>query len=171
MDDVVLKKKIGSTEFPITTNEYGTGAVEVLSRDTTSVTVQLNNKWSLEDNKVDHIFTYYKETLFDKHCYESNNVHEGVYDTITIQCNLMNPRAYLEICVADDIAHKVLSKGDDAEVRKCCHPTFSPETPVVCYSVEISCDSECNIDVDDTTQQRRHLGERRQLLRGGENNE
>jgi hypothetical protein len=84
------------------------------------------------------------------------NVHEGVYDTITIQCNVMSPYAYLEICVADDIEHGLLSGDDNAEVPKCCHPTFPPETPVVCYSVEISCD----IDAENATTQQRHLGGR-----------
>ena len=65
----------------------------------------------------------------------------------------------MEICVADDLAHNVLTLEDNAEVPKCCHPTFPADTPVVCYLLEINCVWDC---IDDPPPQQR------KLLRGGE---
>ena len=49
-------------------------------------------------------------------------------------------QAFLEICVADNVDHNVLSIEDNATIPKCCHPNLEPNTPVVCYSLEISCE-------------------------------
>ena len=71
-------------------------------------------------------------------------------DKITIQCAVSVPYAILEICIADDIKNEKLTWNADEEngtVPKCCHPSFPPETPVVCYTVEIKCVTEC-VDED-----------------------
>jgi len=146
-EDILLKKKIGFTDYPI--NE----AVKIVSQDESTVTVELNQAW-VADAQIDSIFAYYRETLFDQHCYETKDVDAGFFDTVTIYCNVFSPKGYLEICVADGLSKEVLDVEDDAEVPKCCYPDFPPDTPVVCYSLEINCVSECI----DESQQRKLRG-------------
>merc|ERR1712232_462005 len=112
------------------------------------VTVELNQAWTSGGdvpnvNPIDHIFSYYRDNDFSKRCYETKNVEEGVFDTITIHCNLIYPKANLEICVADSLSNNVLNIEDTAEVPECCYPSFPPDTPVVCYLLQINCVSEC----------------------------
>ena len=81
------------------------------------------------------------------------------YGTITIQCAVTKPFALLEICIADDIKNEKLTWNGDEEnatVPKCCHPSFPPETPVICYTVEIRCVTEC-IEDEVTTRDSRLL--------------
>ena len=143
-EDVTLLRKIGSTQFPVDK------AVEIVSQDTKTVTVKLNQAWT-STTAIDQIYASYKDSLFDRNCFETDNVEEGLYDTVTITCNIMSPKAYLEICVVDDLGHDVLSEDDKATIPKCCHPELTPDTPIVCYSLEINCVSECM----DVTQQRK----------------
>lgn len=139
LDDIVLMRQIGTRNFPM-------DAVEIVSRDTSTVphtvTVSLNQQWN-DATPIDSIFSYYHETTFSRHCYENTRVDQGVFDTITATCNFLTPMAYLEVCVVDDIQHGVLTVEDDADVPKCCSPDFPPETPVVCYSLQISCVPTC----------------------------
>merc|ERR1711935_286690 len=55
----------------------------------------------------------------------------------------MSPWAYLKLCVVDDLAKNVLTDEDNAEIPKCCNAEILPETPKVCYNLEISCSLEC----------------------------
>jgi len=136
LDDVQLLDQVGATDFPI-------NAVQVIEQDTSSVprtvTVNLNQEWS-KTASIDHIFTYYHLTPLNRQCYESTYAQGERFETLTISCNFLQPKAYLEICVADNVEKNVLTINDDADVPKCCYPTFPPETPVVCYSLLISCE-------------------------------
>jgi len=135
LDDIEVLHQVGNTDYPV-------AAVEIVNQDSSvtphTVEVKLNQQWS--SGPIDHIYAYYHETSFEKKCYESSDVTQGEFDTITISCSYMNPTARLQICVADDLGKNVLTSGDNAEVPKCCYPSFPPETPVVCYDVEISCE-------------------------------
>jgi hypothetical protein len=142
-EDILLLRKIGVTDYP--TNE----AVKIVSQDKGTVKVELNQAWAA-DGTIDSIFAYYRETVFDKPCYETAEVEAGDFETIEIYCNVFSPKAQLEICVADTS----LDVGDNAEVPKCCEPSFPPNTPVVCYTLEINCVSECI----DESQQRQLRG-------------
>jgi hypothetical protein len=142
-EDILLLRKIGVTDYP--TNE----AVKIVSQDKGTVKVELNQAWAA-DGTIDSIFAYYRETVFDKRCYETAEVEAGDFETIEIYCNVFSPKAQLEICVADTS----LDVGDNAEVPKCCEPSFPPNTPVVCYTLEINCVSECI----DESQQRQLRG-------------
>jgi hypothetical protein len=142
-EDILVLRKIGVTDYP--TNE----AVKIVSQDTRTVKVELNQAWAA-DGTIDSIFAYYRETVFDKRCYETAEVEAGEFETIEIYCNVFSPKAQLEICVADTS----LDVGDNAEVPKCCEPSFPPDTPVVCYTLEINCVSECI----DESQQRQLRG-------------
>ena len=55
--------------------------------------------------------------------------------------------ALLEICIADDIQNERLQLSSNVEENavapKCCHLSFPPETPVMCYTFKISCVTEC----------------------------
>ena len=149
-EDISLKHKVGDTEFPVDK------AVQIVSQDTSTVTVKLNQAWTTgtaTTTNIDHIYAAYKTSLFDQHCYESNNVQAGTTfeEEVTITCNIMSPVASLEICVADDLTHEVLTVADNAEVPKCCYPSFPPDTPVVCYRLEINCVTEC---IDETQQRK-----------------
>jgi len=150
-EDIILKHKVGETEFPVDQ------AVEILSQDTSTVTVKLTQAWTtattLTTTNIDHIYAAYKTSIFDQNCYESVDVQPGATyeEEITITCNVLYPVAALEICVADDFAHEVLTVADNAEVPKCCYPSFRPNTPVVCYLLEINCVTEC---IDETQQRK-----------------
>jgi hypothetical protein len=151
-DDVKLIKQVGITAFP----EFKkTPAVKIISQDKETVTVKLQQTW-MESTMIDSIYYEYKENVFDLKCYEVADVDlNTTYDTITIQCNVMNPTAYLEICVADDITKEFLTSEDDGTVPKCCHST-DENIPTVCYSLEINCVTGCA-----------ETASRRNLLRGG----
>jgi len=146
-EDILVMKTIGVTDYP--TNE----AVKIVSQDKSTVTVELNQAW-VENGSVDSIFTYYRETIFDKRCYESEDVDPGFVKTIEIYCNVFSPKAQLEICVADSLSKEVLVIEDNAEIPPCCYPDLPENTPVVCYSLEINCVTECI----DESQQRRLRG-------------
>jgi len=150
-EDILLKKKIGVTDYPVNK------AVKIVSQDKSTVTVELNQAW-VADASIDSIFAYYRETLFDQRCYETKPVKPGLFDTITIYCNVFQPKGYLEICVADSLSNEVLNVEDKAEVPQCCYPDFPEGTPVVCYSLEINCVSEC-IDESQQRQLRGVAGE------------
>jgi len=159
-DDVKLIRQHGITSFP------NTAAVTIVSQDTSTVTVALEQAWT-SSSVIDSIYYDYKEDLFDSKCYEETNVELGVtYDTITIQCNVITPMAHLQICVADDITNDFLQfPEDDATIPQCCHSTTPEDTPVVCYTLEINCDTEC-VEEESTTISRTRT-RRRNLLRGG----
>ena len=87
LDDVALLRQIGDTNFP-------RDVVDIVRQDTSTVTVNLNQYWSSESS-IDSIFTYYHETVFDKHCYENTDVlfsHGNKFDTITISCSVLTPK-------------------------------------------------------------------------------
>ena len=129
--------------------------VRIVSQDTSTVQVALNQGWEQEVSggnanaipTIDHVFYSYRTDIFDENCYEETSVMENKrIDTVTIQCNVHKPFALLEICVVDDITNGLLSVQDDATIPKCCHPTFPPNTPTVCYTIEVNCVTECEDD-------------------------
>jgi len=127
--------------------------VRIVSQDTSTVKVSLNQGWDHRSGgddisiPIDHIYYSFRPDHFDEKCYEETSVMENtVFDTVTIQCHVYKPYALLEICVVDDLKNELLSVEDDATVPQCCHPTFPPETPTVCYTIKINCVTEC---VDD----------------------
>jgi len=172
--DVTVLSTAGVTDFPgqrgvITT--YPTGqkrrdetkeVVEILRQDTTTVTVGLTQQWTASSSSsdsaphaVDALYYQYKETIWSTKCYAATQVTGGtVFDTITIQCNILSPYAYLEVCVVDAAQHEVLSATEDtAIIPQCCHAKDNddsatllrgePATPTVCYSLEIRCSTLC----------------------------
>jgi hypothetical protein len=153
-DDVKLVKQHGITSFP----EDTTPAVKISSQDTSTVTVQLQQAWT-SSTMIDYIFYEYKEDKFNSKCYEKSEVKFGeVYDTITIQCNIMTPIAFLQICVADNITKEFLQLEDNGTIPKCCH-SEQPEIPAVCYDLQINCEPECTENAS--------ASRRRNLVRGG----
>lgn len=133
--DIKVIKTHGVTGFPSTDDKHG---VRILSQDTSTVTVGLDQQW-VEDT-IDHIFFSYKPSLFDNKCYQQQNVAGGATykDALTITCNVLTPLAYLEICVADT------SVEGNATIPKCCQSQVAPETPKVCYHLEIKCVTGCS---------------------------
>mmetsp|Transcript_3451 Transcript_3451/g.7441 ORF Transcript_3451/g.7441 Transcript_3451/m.7441 type:complete len:106 (+) Transcript_3451:749-1066(+) len=71
-----------------------------------------------------------------------------IVDTITIQCNTLNPFATLKICIQDP-GGELLAPNDNATVPKCCHSIVPKETQTVCYNLAISCSPDFIISVDD----------------------
>jgi len=150
--DVKLIRQQGITRFP------EDAAVKIISQDISTVTVKLEQAWT-SSAIIDSIYYEYKTDLFDSKCYEEVGVDRGVtYATITIQCTVLTPTAYLHICVADDITKDFLQVMDDAIIPKCCHSTTPEDSPVVCYNLQINCETEC-VEEKSTTS-------RRNLLRG-----
>jgi len=133
--------------------------VEILEQDVSTVTVRLNQEWTTSsrgDESSLAIFYEYKESNFTNKCHTANDVTgNSLFDTITITCNDFSPVAHLHICVADNNGNDILSltDGDDATLPKCCQSEaiVPPNTPTVCYMLEISCDVGYCIDTDTTT--------------------
>jgi len=142
-EDIKVVRKLGMTDYPT----ENTPAVEIVSQDTSTVTVALKQEWSTAQKVIDSIFYEYNDSMWDRKCYEENDVAGGdSYDTITITCNILSPLAYLEICVIDELSNGILSVEDNGILPKCCHSDneeFPNENPVVCYLVEIRCTSIC----------------------------
>merc|ERR1712014_477129 len=162
-EDITLIKQEGVTDIP---NNDLNEVVRIVSQDTSAVTVKLNQAWTSSSGgkatSVDRIYYSFKENSFEEVCYEESDVPDNTfYSTITIQCMVSKPFALLEICVADDSNNEVLLfPEDNGTVPQCCHPTFPPETPVVCYTIEIMCETQC-IEEEESNE-----GNRRGSLRG-----
>jgi len=162
-EDLSLLSQEGVTGIP---NNNLSNAVHIVSQDTSTVTVKLNQVWTspaaFEETirEIDHIYYAFKEDSFNEVCYEETNVPGNKFytDNITIQCMVNKPYALLEICVADDSTKDVLLfPEDNGTVPQCCHPTFPPDTPVVCYKIKIECKSQCIEEPINEPEQRRLL--------------
>jgi len=140
-EDVELVDHKGQTDIDLDR------VVKIVSQDTSTVKVSLNQGWDQlgdEDIPIDHIYYSFRPDTFNEKCYEETSVMENaVFDTVTIQCHVYKPYALLEICLVDDLKNELLTVEDNATVPKCCHPTFPPETPTVCYTIKINCVTEC----------------------------
>lgn len=132
-EDITVLKQFGVTVPP------ENAGISIVSQDTSTVTVALNQAWTDANDSLDFVYYKYKTSLFNSKCYGIENVTGGdfTYDTATITCNILKPIAVLEICVVDNVLE------GNAEVPKCCHSVSPPETSTVCYMIEINCDTEC----------------------------
>jgi len=130
-EDVLLLTKEGVTEFH-------DDSVVVVSQDTTSVTIALQQMYTSPEETLDHVFYQYQQDYFDTKCYEEKDVTGNQSIEMTIQCSLTSQVAVLEYWIADDIVVE-----GDVDIPKCCHPDFPKETPVTKYVVEIKCVSTC----------------------------
>lgn len=135
-EDVVLIQQEGVTE-------YVNDTVVILSQDTTSVTVALQQMYTSPSESIDHVFYNYRPDPLDMKCYEEENVPGHNRIEITIECVRSSQIALLEYWMADDIGKGVLAEGDNAIIPKCCHPDVPEETPVTKYYLEIKCVSSC----------------------------
>jgi len=144
-EDVTLVTTVGETDWPTAAGGGNKPVVEIISQDTSTVTVTLNQEWtSIEQQSVESIFYSYKPSIWGQKCYEEQRVvGQSSFDTVTIQCNVLTPYAFLQICVADDASNGILSGLDNATIPKCCQSEEENDTPTVCYTVEIRCASLC----------------------------
>jgi hypothetical protein len=131
-EDLLILKHIGTKEYP---NE----AVEIISQDKETVTVQINQKYS--ETSVSSMYYQFYENHFDNKCYEEQDWTLDEPVQITIQCTVNTKIALLELWIADPS----LSSENDATIPKCCHPTVPEEIPVTKYMLEIKCESECPV--------------------------
>lgn len=127
--------KLNALHGPV---EYPPGAVTIVSQDTKTVTVELSQAWV---GTVDKYFYQYRTNAFSPTCFEKDAQEPNtVVDTITIQCEVTNPVATLELCIQDTTGS--LLDYDAAvwgSVPKCCHSDAPLDTPTVCYMLEIDC--------------------------------
>merc|ERR1712072_1211966 len=135
-EDIVLISQEGVTE-------YIENTVKIISQDTTTVTVALQQLYTPSASDIDYIFYKYHTNTFDTKCYEEDKVPGGDSVEITIQCRHISQTALLGIWVADEIKKGVLTEQDDAVIPNCCHPDVPPETPVTKYFIDIKCVTEC----------------------------
>ena len=90
-EGIKLLKQTDVTNFPQTVDASQSVAVKIISQDVSTVTV-------------DSIYYSFRENKYDEKCYEETSVYgSDLYDTITIECNIMSPVGYLDICIADDL--------------------------------------------------------------------
>lgn len=131
-EDLLILKHIGTKEYP-------NDAVKIISQDTTTVTVQIDQKFSTEE--VSHFYYQFYENHFDNKCYEEQDwtLEESI--EITVQCTVNTKIALLELWIADPS----FSSDNDATIPKCCHPTVPEDVPVTKYMLEIKCESECPV--------------------------
>lgn len=149
-DDIKLIHIDGTTAFPSGFDD-SIAAVEIISQNTTAADVQLRQAWN---GSVDSYFYMYRKSTFGRTCYEDNNLPpDESIDTITLHCNILSPKAYLTICLQDTNGD-ILTQDDKGTVPKCCHSALPDDTPTVCYTVEISCVTECGTGYESPT---RHL--------------
>lgn len=146
LEDITVLHLIGKTEFPVDQ------AVQIVSQNTSTVTVKLTQAWT-SDHSIENIYAAYKTSTFSEHCYGYSRVQSGaIFDAqLTMTCSTLVPSTVLEICLADDIDHGFLSASDNATVPKCCEASFPTGTPAVCYTLKINCKTECT----DESQQRK----------------
>merc|ERR1711977_15301 len=123
--------------------EYIENTVKIISQDTTTVTVALQQLYTPSASDIDYLFYQYQTDIFDTKCYEEDKVAGGNSIEITIQCRQFSQTAYLEVWMADDISKGVLTEEDAAVIPKCCHPDVPPKTPVTKYFIDIKCVTEC----------------------------
>ena len=149
--DMNLYAQVGVTAEP------DGGTMTIIEQTTSTVTVELNQDWTLDNMSIDYIYYQYKESIWSSKCFEMDTVAGGgtIYDTVTIACNVLTPYAYMEVCIVDDTI--LITDEDNATVPQCCHSAAPVDTPTVCYSYEISCVNTCDGDVSSG----------RKLLRGG----
>jgi len=190
-EDLEVIKQVGMTDISLNKNE----AIRIVSQDRSTVTVQLQQAWhspspsellKANDNDaavddpllfsalpwIDHIYYAYRHDTFDEVCFEETKVtDQSVYaKDLTIQCVVNKPYALLKICIADDIRNARLqfnSVEENAVVPKCCHPSFPPETPVMCYAVKISCVTECVVDEEDEEDENENENEDEDNIQAG----
>ena len=131
-EDLLILKHIGTKEYP-------NDAVKIISQDTTTVTVQIDQKFSTEE--VSHFYYQFYENHFDNKCYEEQDWTLDEPIEITVQCTVNTKIALLELWIADPS----FSSDNDATIPKCCHPTVPEDVPVTKYMLEIKCESECPV--------------------------
>ena len=117
--DILLIRHEGVTDYPA-------GAVSIIIRDTTSITVALTQTYTSPSSNIDKLYYQFKTKVFDKNCYEEGNLYgeDDSLDEITIDCRRHSKIAVLEVWMAYDISKGMLSGGDYTIIHNCCYPTF-----------------------------------------------
>lgn len=140
--DIELVKQVGGKDFPALDE-----AVKFISKDRATVTLQLNQAWQSScSSTIDSIYYEYRDGLYNAKCYGRQDVRGGMtyVEEVTIQCNAFNPKGTLEICIVDAVGKGFLGSEDNGIIPECCHSEEPDTSPVVCYTLEINCDSsEC----------------------------
>merc|ERR1712072_203806 len=135
-EDIILIDHQGVTP-------YVDDSVVILSQDTTTVTVALQQLYTSPSEDIDYVFYNYHTDLFNMKCYEEENIPGRNTIEITIECSRNSQIALLEFWIADDIEKGVLKDGDNAVIPECCHPDVPDQTPVTKYYLEIKCVTRC----------------------------
>lgn len=135
-EDILLVKHTGVTGF-------ADQAVRVVSQDSSTVTVEIVQKYTKPSSSITSWYYQYQVDFFSNKCYGDNDVLGEQTKTITIQCWDHNKIALLEFWVADDISNGVLASGDNAVIPDCCHPSEPEGTAVTKFTLEIQCESKC----------------------------
>ena len=143
VSDVDLLKTEGATDFPPLDR---LSAVEVKSKDTSTVTVALNQVWE-DSQDIDYIYYEYKSSPLNAECGKMENVAiGGKSPDFTMTCNVLTPTAVLTICLVDDAGKGFLSSEDDAAVPKCCVKNAPEQAHKVCYKLSVSCKPGCSTE-------------------------
>merc|ERR1711907_674711 len=85
-EDIILIDHIGVTP-------YQEDSVVILSQDTTSVTVALQQMYTSPEENIDYVFYNYHTDLFNMKCYEEENVPGRNTIEITIECSRNSDRS------------------------------------------------------------------------------
>lgn len=134
--DILLVSQVGVTELP-------SDLVEIISQDTTTVTVSVTQSYTSSNSTIDQMYYQFKPDIWDQKCFEEDSLNGGDSFEITIECTRATKIAMLELWIADDISKNVLSDLDQAVIPDCCYPSTPENTPVSNYLIEIKCKTEC----------------------------
>lgn len=171
--DVKLMRQLGSTTT--TTNDSIVNAVTILDQNTSSVTVNLHQIFSNSNSGIDMMYYTYRKssesaklkgwTAGDPKCYLETSVPYDTgspVDTVNILCSVLQPIAFLEVCLVDNVENgNLLPLNSNVDVSslipKCCHhsndsiasSSAAEEQSGVCYVLEISCSPSPSNCADD----------------------
>lgn len=139
--DIKVLKTYGVTAYP--PEDARVHPVKIVSQDVTSVTIELKQAWNAP---IDRFFYEYRKNQFSNQCFEETAIPDIpgaiISKPFQIQCNVLQPIAFLRLCLQDE-SDVLLDELDDGTVSKCCYSEAPEDTPTVCYRIEIACKSEC----------------------------
>mmetsp|Transcript_59966 Transcript_59966/g.147389 ORF Transcript_59966/g.147389 Transcript_59966/m.147389 type:complete len:804 (+) Transcript_59966:59-2470(+) len=119
--------------------------IKIISQDTTSVTVEISQVWTVQSGTLQDLFISYETGAFhDPKCENYSDVNYNEQTTeIQIQCQAAGTKAILRFYVQDSVVLDGFSESDGtATVPKCCHPTNPTQTAAE-YMVLLSCETKC----------------------------
>ena len=129
-NEAALIDKVGETDFMAT-------PVTILGEDGHTVTFQVTNTFQAVAN----MYTTYKDSNGEYTCYGEQDLASGGSFELTASCLHHEPVSIMHLYVSYP---DMIPDLDNASIHQCCH---APQdgNPVVEYTFELSCVSQCTV--------------------------